>query len=103
MAQMETGIRRELRPHRLDGLQQIPRILRAAQARLPRPGRGMKNRGDAISDRLPVAVDQGHVDGKIDPGTRHHLPLERIAMQIDDSRQHQQVAGIDTERSAPMA
>src|SRR5882672_3806439 len=63
----------------------------------------MKNRGDAISDRLSVAVDQGHVDGKIDPGTRHHLPLERIAMQIDDSRQYQQVAGIDTERSASVA
>src|SRR6266403_2182528 len=103
MAQMEAGIRCELRSQGLDRLKQMPRILRAAQARLPRPGRGMKDRGDAISDCLAVAVGQGNVDGKIDAGAGHHLSLERVAMQIDDSRQHQQVAGIDTERSAPMA
>ena len=68
VAQMEAGIGRQLRPQGLDGLQQIPRILRAAQARLPRPCRGMKNRGDAVSDRLLVAVDQGHIDRKIDAG-----------------------------------
>ena len=51
--------------------------------------------GDAVGDRLAVAVDQRHIDGKIDAGARHHLPLEGIAMQVDDARQHQQVAGVD--------
>ena len=63
----------------------------------------MKNRGDAVPGRLLVAVDQGHINRKIDAGAGHHLSFERVAMQVDDSRQHQQVAGIDTERSAPMA
>jgi len=45
-----------------------------------------------VSDRLSVAVDQGHIDRKIDTGAGHHLSLERVAMQVDDSRQHQQAA-----------
>jgi hypothetical protein len=57
----------------------------------------MKHRRDAISDGLTVAVDQGHIDRKIDPGARHHLPLERIAMQIDDSGKNQQAAGIEVQ------
>ncbi len=51
--------------------------------------------GDAVGDRLPVAVEQRHIDRKIDAGARHHLPLERIAMQVDDARQHQETAGIE--------
>ncbi len=35
VAQMEAGVGGELRPHLLDRLQQFPRIVRAAQARLP--------------------------------------------------------------------
>ena len=54
---------------------------------------------DPVADRLPVAVDQCDVDWKIDPGARHHLPLEGIAMQVDDARQHQQTAGIDAGRA----
>jgi hypothetical protein len=56
----------------------------------------MKNRGDAISDGLPVTVDQRYIDGKIDTGARHHLSLEGVAMQIDYPRQHQQIAGFET-------
>src|SRR3954452_4848263 len=55
----------------------------------------MKYRGDAVADRLAIAVGERHVDPKVDPGARHHLSLEGIAMQIDDSRQHQQVARVD--------
>jgi hypothetical protein len=44
---------------------------------------------DAVGDRLPVAVDQRDVDRKVDSGARHHLPLERIAMQIDNAGQYQ--------------
>ena len=95
VAQMEAGVGRELRPQALDRLEQLPGIVAAAQARLPGPGRGVKDRGDAVADRLPVAVDQRHIDREIDAGARHHLPLECIAMQIDDARQHQQAAGID--------
>jgi hypothetical protein len=52
----------------------------------------VEHRGDAVGDRLPVAVDQRDVDREIDARPRHHLPLERIAMQIDDARQHQKAA-----------
>ena len=99
VAQMEAGVGGELRPHLLDRLQQFPRIVRAAQAGLPRPGRGVIDGRDAVADRLPVAVDQRHIDRKIDAGARHHLPLEGIAMQIDNARQHQQAAGIDAGRA----
>jgi hypothetical protein len=56
----------------------------------------MKNRCDAISDGLSVTVNQRYIDGKTDTGARHHLSLEGVAMQIDDPRQHQQIAGIET-------
>ena len=102
LAQMEAGVGRKLRPHRLDRLQQPPRIVGAAQAGLPRPGGGVIDGGDAVADRLPVAVDKRHVDGKIDAGARHHLPLEGVAMEVDDTRQHQQAVGIDGERTAAM-
>ncbi len=95
MAQVEAGVRRELRPQGLDGLEQLPCIIRAAQARLPRPGCGVKNRGDSVADSLPIAVDQCYIDGKIDAGTGHDLALERIAMQIDDARQPQEPACIE--------
>ena len=55
----------------------------------------MKHRGDAVGDGLAVAVDQRDVDREVDAGARHHLPLEGIAMHIDDAGQHQQVARID--------
>jgi hypothetical protein len=100
---MEAGVGGELRPHLLDRFQQAPGIIGTAQAGLPRPGRGMIDGCDAVRDRLPVAVDQCDVDRKIDPGARHHLPLERIAMQIDNARQHQQAAGIDTGRAVVVA
>jgi len=54
-----------------------------------------ENGGDSVADRLPIAVDQRHIDGKIDAGTGHDLPLERIAMQIDNARQHQEPTGIE--------
>ena len=59
----------------------------------------MKDGRDAVTDRLPIAVEQRHIDGKIDAGAGHHLTFERIAMQIDDAWQHQQAAGIDAKRA----
>jgi hypothetical protein len=55
----------------------------------------VKHRGDAVADRLAIAVGERHIDREVDTGTRHHLPLEGIAMQIDDAGQHQQVARVD--------
>jgi len=60
----------------------------------------VEHRGDAVSDRLPVAVDQGDVDREIDARPRHHLPLKGVAMQIDDARKDQKPAGIDVEGGA---
>jgi hypothetical protein len=63
----------------------------------------MKYGGDAVADRLPVAVGQRHIGGKIDAGARHHLPLEGIAMQVDDPGKHLQAAGVKAQRRAAMA
>src|ERR1700722_12067275 len=100
---MEAGVGGQLRPQGLDRLKQSPRIISAAKARFPGPCRGVTDGGNSVADGLPVAVDQCHIDGKIDAGARHHLPLERIAMQIDDARQHQQATCIDAKRTALMA
>ena len=67
VAQMEAGVGRKLRPHRFDRLQQPLRIVAAAQARLPRPGRGVIDGGDAVADRLPVAVGSATSIGKSTP------------------------------------
>ena len=40
--------------------------------------------------------------GKSTPAARHHLPFERVAMQVDDARQYLQAAGIDAEWTMPM-
>ena len=100
VAEMEAGVRRQFRPQDLDIFEQLAGIIGAAQAGLPRPGRGMKDRGDAVCDRLPVAVDQRHIDGKIDAGTGHHLPLEGVAMQVDNTWQHLQAACVDAGRTS---
>jgi len=63
----------------------------------------MENGGDAVTDRLAVAIKKGDVDGKIDTGSRHHLPLERVAVQIDDTRQHQEAPRIELDLAAEPA
>lgn len=93
--QMEAGVGGELWTLPLDCLHQAARIIAAAQARLPRTGRGVKYRGDAVADRLAVAVGERNVDREVDAGARYHLPLEGIAVQIDDAGQDQQIACID--------
>jgi len=60
-----------------------------------------ENRGDAISDGLPVTVDQRYIDGKIDTGARHHLSLERVAVQIDYPGSNQQATGIEPNDMTP--
>jgi hypothetical protein len=100
VAQMEAGVGGELRPHRFDRLEQSSRIVSAAQAGLPRPRRGVIDGRDAVADRLTVAVDERDIDGEINTGARHHLPLERIAVQIDDTRQHDEATCIDAESAA---
>src|SRR5260370_39997209 len=55
----------------------------------------MENRRDAIGQRLPVAVEKRNVHGEVDAGPRHHLPLEGIAMDIDDAGQHDEAVGVD--------
>ena len=93
--QMTVRVGAERRPQGLDIAHQGARIVGAAQARLPRPGDAVKDRGDAIGDRLAVAVHQRDVDGKADAGPRHQLPLEGIAMNIDDAGQDIEPARVE--------
>jgi hypothetical protein len=101
VAQVEAGIRRKLRPQALNRFEQCPCAVAAAKARHPRPSRGVKDRGDAVADRLTVAVGERHIDRKTDAGAGHHLPLERVAMQIDDARQHHEIAASSSRDPRP--
>ena len=89
VAKVETGVRRELRPQHFDRLEQQSGMVAASQTRLPGPRHGMIKRRDTVADGLPVAFCQRDIHREIDTGTGHQLPLEGIAVQIDDARQHQ--------------
>ena len=55
----------------------------------------MKGRGDAIGDKLAVGILQRQRDVEADAWPRHDLSLEAVAVDIDDSRKHEQAVGID--------
>jgi hypothetical protein len=93
--QVKPGVSGEPRPQLLECPQDGVRILRPAQARLPRPGDAVKHRGDAVGDRLPVAVAERDVERKTDARPRHHLPLEGVAVNVDDPGQDQQPRRVD--------
>ena len=44
---------------------------------------------------LTVTFLKRQGERKRNAGPRHHLPLERIAMNIDDTGEHQEPAGVD--------
>jgi hypothetical protein len=54
-----------------------------------------KTVSDAVGERLSIAFKQCHVDGKSDSRPRHHLPLERIAVDVDNPGEDQKARGID--------
>src|SRR6516162_6941297 len=88
------------RPQGLERRQQPLGIVAATQPRLPRPCRSMEHSGHAVGDRLAVAVDERDIDRKVDARARHHLPFERVAVQIDDTRQNQKGARVEFNRAA---
>jgi hypothetical protein len=50
---------------------------------------------DAVGQHLPVGIDERDVEVEADARPRHHLPLEGIAMNVDDARQHDEAVSID--------
>jgi hypothetical protein len=82
-------------PQALDGGEDRARILRPAQAALPRPGHAVEHGGDAVGDGLTVAFEQRDVERESHAGARHQLPLEGIAVHVDDAGQHQQTRRVD--------
>jgi len=95
VTKMVAGVGAKPRPQPLDAVKDRPRILRSAQASLPRPGHAMEDGGDAVGERLSIAFKQCHVEGKSDSRPRHHLPLERVAVHVDDPGEDQKARGID--------
>ncbi len=83
-------------------VQQHPPGLDAAQARLPGQGDPVEGGGDAVGEQLPLGLGKRQADREVDAGPRLHLPLEGIAVDVDDPRQHQQAAGVEivTRRAA---
>ncbi len=55
----------------------------------------MHRRRDPVGEQLRLGVAQRERDREIHPWTRLQLPLERIAMQVDDPGQHVQPGRIE--------
>ncbi len=60
----------------------------------------MKHRGDAVRDDLAVGIDERDIEREVDTRPRHHLALERVAVNIDNARQQHQALGVDRMRRA---
>ena len=96
VAQMETGIGRKLRPQ-----DSIASSNCLALSALRRPGsQDQVVPWNTVVMPLLIAcrslsITPHRSENRHRAG--HHLPLERIAMQIDDARQHHRSAGIDPE------
>jgi hypothetical protein len=99
---MQAGISGKFRPQGFDGREQFSRVVAAAKPGLPGPGRGMEDRGYAIADSLPVAIDKRNIDWKIYPRARHHLSFKGVAVDIDNPRQNQKIARIERKDSASL-
>jgi len=50
-----------------------------------------------------MPLHQGHVNREINAGARHHLPLERVTMQVDDAGQREQAACVERMRPATVS
>jgi hypothetical protein len=51
--------------------------------------------GDAVRDRLPVAIDEADVERHVDARARHDLSLEGIAVDVDDAGEQHEAAGVE--------
>ena len=60
----------------------------------------MERGGDAVGEQLRLGITDRDLGGELDPGPRLHLPLERVAVQVDDPRQHEQAARVQRRAAA---
>ena len=90
------GLPTQMHPHVADPaagiqrIQQSPPALQATQTRLPGQSNAVKRGGNAVGEQLRLGIVQRQGSGETNAGAGLKLPLERIAMNIDDTRQHQQ-------------
>ena len=52
---------------------------------------------------MTVAVNQCHIDRKIDAGTGHHLAFKSVAVNIDDTGQSDQAIAVEADGSRSAA
>jgi hypothetical protein len=67
----------------------------AAKAGLPRPCQPMKRGCDSVCDKLSVCFGKRQSNGERHCRPRHDLTLKRIAVDIDQTGQHQQSCRIN--------
>ena len=79
-----------------------PGIVAAAQARLPRPGRGVKHGGDAVAIACRSLSISATSIGKSTPGRGIICRSNASPCRSTMPGQHQQAAGIDAERAAAL-
>ncbi len=86
---MQPGVDDEVRLEALQRRHEGPEGVGAAQPRLPGERDAVIGGGDAVAEELPVRLQERDVVGKVHARPRHQLPLERVAMNIDDAGQHE--------------
>ena len=89
--------RRAVRRQRVD---ETAPALRAAQARFPGECDRVHRGGDAVGEQLRLSVAQRDRGGEVDSGPRLQLPLERVAVQVDNSGQREQTTPVEALRAA---
>src|SRR5262245_40365056 len=92
---MDARVGQKMRPQPLSCRQDRMHALPRPQSRLPGPGDSMKSGGDAIANKLAVGLHERHVVVEGHARPRHELPLEGIAMNVDQAGQDEHTAGID--------
>ncbi len=95
VSKMIAGVSAKAGSQALDAVKNFACILCPPQASFPGPGHAVEDRGDAVGEGLSIAFQQRHIDWEPDAWPRHHLSLEGIAVNVDDSGKDQKAGGVD--------
>jgi hypothetical protein len=99
---VELRVTGQFGPDATERIDELTRGVNSAQARLPGDRQTMIGRRNAVVDQLVVGFPQGDVHRKRHARPGLNLSLKSIAVNIHDSRQNQQLAGINHRSYLPV-
>ena len=74
----------------------LPAGVETALARFPGQREAVERRRDAVGQQQPIDREQRHRERNVDARPGMHLPLELIAVDIDETRQDEQSTAVET-------